>query len=139
FGVDHFHVVQLEKAGQREDVADVVVDDEDLLVVKHRIGVVDFFDSPSFELRHAARCAMQKERRFVEQSVERSPFLDDDGFGDASKQHQFLLGQFAARIDDDSKVVVPEFTRVFDEFESVHARKAKIENHAIDRCFLENL
>ena len=27
-GVEHLHAVQLERAGQREDVADVVVDDQ---------------------------------------------------------------------------------------------------------------
>ena len=71
-GEEHLHLVALEHAGQREDVAHVVVDDQHLLAGEHRVGLVRSASaSAACVSGRFASHAVQEERGLVEQPLGR--------------------------------------------------------------------
>ena len=84
-GVEHVHLVTLQHARQREDVADVVVDDQRLAAGQRRIELVQLLEHPPLLGRQVAFDAMQEQRGFVEQAVGRLDVLDDDGLGEPAQ------------------------------------------------------
>ena len=80
------HVVLLENGRQREDVPDVVVDNERLAPGERPIAVVDLLEDPALRLRHGADRTVQQKRGVIEEAL-----------GEATKVTAVLP-------DDDSRV-----------------------------------
>jgi hypothetical protein len=66
----------LEHAGQREDVADVVVHDEGFLAAQRAASTVQVTEDPALPRREVAEATVQIERRLVEQPLVRPHVLD---------------------------------------------------------------
>ena len=71
FGVDHFHIVFFEQAGERENVAHVVVDHQDGLAEQRGIGLAQVLQNAALFLREIAFGAMQQQDRIVQQALQR--------------------------------------------------------------------
>ena len=76
--VDDLHAVALEHAREREDVADVVVDDQDLPSLEDRVRGVELLEHAPPLGRQVRLDAVEEERRLVEQPLGRADVLDDD-------------------------------------------------------------
>ena len=70
--------VRLERARQREDVAHVVVDDQDLLAAEERRRRCAAARASGASLGQLRLDAVQEQRRLVEQPLRRARVLDDD-------------------------------------------------------------
>ena len=71
-GVDDLHAVRLEHAGEREDVAHVVVDHQHLLAGEHRVGVVQLLEHLPLLAGQLGLDAVQEQRGLVEQALRRA-------------------------------------------------------------------
>jgi hypothetical protein len=65
-GGDDLHAVAFEHAGESEDVAHVVVDDEDLLALQGLVGLVEPFEHPLLLRGEIGDDAVEEERGLVE-------------------------------------------------------------------------
>ena len=83
-GVDHLHLAPLQEGGQREDVADVVVDDQHRAAGERRIGPVELLEHPPLALGQPGRDPVEEERGLVEQPLGRARVLDDHRLGQAA-------------------------------------------------------
>ena len=70
----------LEEAGKAEDVAHVIIDDQDLLSGKDRIRSLFFFQDLAFCRRQFRRGAMQEQGGIRQQTLRRPDVFDDDRF-----------------------------------------------------------
>ena len=86
--------------GEREDVAHVVVDDQHLLALEHRLGAVQLLEHAPLRLRQPRLDAVEEERRLVEQPLRRARVLDDDRLGVLLEPRLLAARQLLARVDD---------------------------------------
>ena len=82
-GVDHVHLVALEQRRQREDVAQVVVDDEHVALRELRIALREPAQHALLALGQVRLDAVQEQRGLVEQPLHRRDVLDDHGLREA--------------------------------------------------------
>ena len=137
-GVDDVHLVLLEHARQREDVADVIVDDERPASGQRRIVEVELLEHPAFLRRQVALDAVEEQRGFVEQPVRRFHVLDDDCFRQAPELGFLFLRQILAGIDDDRDLRQPwAGFHAFEQLEAGHVVQSEIQNQAIEVLRLE--
>ena len=80
----HLHLLILEHARQREDVARIVVDDQHLAAAQHLVRAVQPLEHLPLGLRQVGDDAVQEERGLVEQPLRRLHVLEHDALGDAS-------------------------------------------------------
>ena len=71
-GGDDDHVAPLQDARQREDVADVVVDDQDLLAREDLVGLVELLDGPALGLGQLVDRRVEEEGGLVEEPLGRA-------------------------------------------------------------------
>ena len=71
FGVHHIQIVILQQAGEREDVANVVVHHQNLFADKRDIGLAQLFQNPALVRREIGFGAMQQKNGFVQQPLQR--------------------------------------------------------------------
>ena len=75
---EHSHAAAFQHAAQRKDVANIIVDDENLLADEVFVRAVQPFEHPSFLFGKIGHDAMQEQRGLVQQPVRRFDTLDDD-------------------------------------------------------------
>ena len=125
-GVEHLHVVLLEHAGQREDVADVVVDDEHLAAGQRRIVLVQLLEHLALLGRQVALDAVQEQRGLVEQPLRRLHVLDDDRLGQPPQLGLLLLRQLLAGVDDDRNLrQLRARLHLLEQLEAAHVARAR--------------
>ena len=121
----HVHLVALEQRGQREDVAQIVVDDEHVALRELRIVLREAAQHALLALGEVGLHAVQEQRGLVEQPLHRRDVLDDHGLREAVQALLVLLGQLAARVDDHGQAAVPRVgLDPLDQLEARHARAA---------------
>src|SRR5687767_2565990 len=131
-GVLHVHLVTLEDAGQGNDVADVVVDDQRLLAFERRVAAVQLIEQPLLLWRQRAFHAMQEQRGLVEQPLRRLDVLDDDGLRQRSQLALFLARQLLAGIDDYRHLRHRAVgAHLLEELEPIHVVEAEVEDDAV--------
>ena len=100
---DDLHVVALEHACEREDVAHVVVHDQDLLAREPRLLFVNLLEHLAPWLVEFRLYLMREQRDFIEQTLRRALLLDDDGLHDLAQSALFFFCQLLSSIDDDRR------------------------------------
>ena len=78
---DHLHVVVLEQRRQREDVARVVIDHQDLAAAQDFIRAVQTLEHGLLLRRQIGDHAVQEERRLVQQPLRGLHVLEDNALG----------------------------------------------------------
>src|SRR5439155_1087250 len=90
-GERYAHTVIFEHARQREDVANIVVDDEHMLTREDCVCVVQPLEHAPFLLRQLRLYAVQEERRLIQQPLRALDVLYDDGVSESSSA-SFVTG-----------------------------------------------
>ena len=133
-GEQDLHPVRLERAREREDVADVVVDDEDLLADEDRVRVVQLLEHLPLRVRQLRLDPVQEERRLVEQPLGRAGVLDDDRLRVALQLRLLAPRQLLARVDDHGQAARPLVgLHLLEQVEARHLRQLQVEHHAVER------
>ena len=95
--------LRLEHAGQREDVAHVVLDHQDAAAVERRVAVARRLQHALPLGRQRRLDLVQEQRHLVEQALGRARALDDDRLRVAAQPLLFVARQRAAGVDDDRR------------------------------------
>ena len=119
FRIQHLHVVAFEEAGESEDIPHVVVDDEHFLAGENRILLVKLLEHLPFRFRQILFHAVQEERGFIKQAIQRSHVFDDDCLCHASQLGFLFRSQILSSVDDDRNVPDLRLDAVH-QFETVH-------------------
>ena len=85
----------LQGAGEGEDVAHIVVDDENLLAQQGGVRAPRLLQQQPLRLGQGRLDPVEEQRRRVEQALGGRDTLDDEGLGQRA-QLLFLLGKLAA-------------------------------------------
>jgi hypothetical protein len=93
-------------AREREDVADIIVDHQDLLSGHDRIGVMQMLEHLPLLLGQLGLDAMEEERGLVEQTLGRLHILQDDRLRVFLDPCLVLRTQVSASVDDDRQVLL---------------------------------
>jgi hypothetical protein len=93
--------VPLEQARQREDVADVVVDDQHFLRDQRLVALVEAFEHTLLRGRKIGDDAVQEERRLVEQPLGRLHAFQNDALRHLAQLRFFVLRELATGENDD--------------------------------------
>ena len=100
---DHLPALQL--AGQGEDVAQVVVDDQDLLAGQLRVGLLALVEHLPGRRPEVGLDPVEEQRRLVDEVLQRPDVLDDRRLGHLVEPGLLLGGQVPAGVDDDPEVL----------------------------------
>ena len=92
FRVEHLHVIPFQQTGQREDIPHIVVDDQHFLAGQNGVLLAELFEHLPLRFRQILFDTMEEQRRFVEQTFQRTDILHDDRFGQASQFGLFFRG-----------------------------------------------
>ena len=139
-GEDDLHAVRLEHGGEREDVAHVVVDDQHLLALEHRLGAVELLEHAPLRLRQPRLDAVEEERRLVEQPLRRARVLDDDRLGVLLQPRLLAARELLARVDDHRQPrVALVLLQLLEQLEARRLRQLQVEHHAVERRCAELL
>src|SRR5580693_5593322 len=95
------HVMTLEQAVERENVADVVVDHKNLTPRQRFVTAVEVLDHRLFRFRQFGDDAMEEERRHVKQPLGGAHALEDDALGALAQAYLLSVRQVPARKDND--------------------------------------
>ena len=139
-GVDHLDAVRLEDAGHGEDVAHVIVDDQDLLTRRRSlrpcgVSLIIAFDRSGSR----SSIAMQEERGVLEQPLRRvDAALEDDRLRVLLQPLLLVVGQLLAGVDDDRQVAIARLRLdLLDQAHAVVARQHQIDDHAVELAGVE--
>ena len=104
-GRQNAHAAALQHTAEGEDIAHVIIDDQDLLAHQRLVGAVQPVQHLLLLNGQVADHAVQEESGFVEQALGRFHILHDD----AARQHVqariFFRGEVFSREDDDRQFV----------------------------------
>ena len=132
---EHLHLVALEHARQREDVAHVVVDDQHLLARRAPDRRCAAARASAASARAGRLDPVEEQRRLVEQPLGRLHVLDDDRLGVRAAARSPLLGQLLAGVDDDRKLRQRRARRASARAARSRScpRRPEVEHHAVER------
>ena len=99
-GRDDHHVAPLQDAGQREDVADVVVDDQHLLAGEHLVGLVELLEHPPLGLGQLVDRRVQEEGGLVEQPLGRADLPEGHRRGERLRPGRRSSGRRLVGVED---------------------------------------
>src|SRR5690242_6846601 len=127
------HAVIIEHGRQREDVSNIIIDDEHVLAGEDGVGVVQALEHAPLVLRQLRFDSVQEQRRLVEQTFRTLHVLDDDRVSETAQPRLLLLRELLARVDDDRQVT---YRRIglhgLEKLETIlSALEAEIEHHAV--------
>ena len=128
----HLHAAPFQHAGQREDVAGVVVDQQRGLADQILIGTVELLQHPLLFDRQFRDHTVQKQRRFVEQAFRQLHALHHDAARHGVEFRVFLGRKFPPGEHDHrnirQRVVVAD---PVEHLEAAHVGQPQIEHDAI--------
>ena len=134
------HAATFQHAGEGEDIADVVVDDEHLAAEKRFVGLVQAVEHALLVRRQVGHHAMQEQRGFIQQPLGRFDIFDHH----AARQHVqagILFGAEFAAGEHHHRQVLQLFVvaQLIENFEAAHVGQAQVEHRAVVAGFLEPL
>src|ERR1700689_3169538 len=97
------HVMTLEQAVERKNVAYVVVDHENLTPGQRFVTAVEVFDHRLLRFRQLGDDAMEEARRLVKQPLGGAHTLEDDTLGALTQAYFLRVGQVPAGKDNDGQ------------------------------------
>ena len=128
----HLHAAAFKHAGEREDVADVIVDDQHLLANQVLVGPVQSLERVALGLGQVGHHTVQEQRGFVEQTVRRFHALDDDAARQHAQARVLIRRKLFPGEHDDREVAQFRFVaNCLQHVEPGHVRQPQIENHAV--------
>src|SRR5262249_53887501 len=130
---DHLHVVPLEQTVEREDVADVVVDHQHLAPAERLITLVQPLDHLLLRRGQIGDHAVKEQGGLIQQPLGRAHPLQHDALGILTQLDLLLIGELAAREDDDRRAVqLLVRLHLGEQLETGHVRQAQVEHDTIE-------
>ncbi len=128
------HPAPLQHAAQREDVAGVVVDQQNGSIDEILVGAVQPLQHALLFGRQVGHDAVQEERGLVQQTLGRLHAFHDDAARHRMKPGIFFRAEFSPGEHDDRHVGQPFVgCKLFQHLEARHVGQAQIEHHAVCR------
>src|SRR5438093_12637659 len=111
----------LQDARESEDIADIVIDNQDSLTGQYSVSLMELFEQMPLRLRQIGLNPVQEECGLIKQPIHRFDALDNYGVGYSSQFGLLLWRKLPARVYDDRKLGEADLVLdLLDELEARH-------------------